>query len=157
MPHQEADCSDRRGEAGFTLIELMVVLVFIAIVALIALNAAMYAFDVSRASRTVADMRTIADAVTKYQSDYGALPGGGLQPVAAIAPALWVSADAGPTVDGWKNPIFYEPITTPQGATTFRLSSYGKDGVPDGLVTGQWLDFYSDTVIEGGVFVQTRW
>ena len=157
MHENEKDREARRREAGYTMIELLVVLVFIAIIALIALNAAMYAFDVSRTGRTVADMRTVADALTKYHSDTGAFPGGGVQPVATIAPVLWGSAEGGPTRDGWSRPIYYEPITTAQGAETFRLSSYGKDGVADGLVTGHWLDFYSDIVIEGGSFVQTRW
>ncbi len=157
MPDRRRDRRDRRGEAGYTMVELLVVLVFISIISTIALNAAMYAFDVSRTGRTVADMRTVADALTRYQSDHGAYPAGGAQPVASIAPVLWSSADAGPVLDGWRNPIYYEPITTAQGTPTFRLFSYGKDGVTDGVVTGQWLDFYSDIVIEGGSFVQARW
>jgi type II secretory pathway pseudopilin PulG len=139
------------------MVELLIVLVFISIIAAIAINMALYAFDVSRVSRTVADMRTVADAVTKYQSDSGALPGGGLQPVSAIAAILRPSADSVPTLDGWKHPIYYEPITTPQGSASFRLYSYGKDGTDDGTITGVWLNSYSDIVNEGGSFVQAKW
>jgi type II secretory pathway pseudopilin PulG len=139
------------------MVELLIVLVFIAIIAAIAINSASYAFDVSRVGRTVADMRTVADAVTKYQTDSGSLPPGGLQTVGAIAATVRTSAGAIPTVDGWKHPIYYEPITTAQGSASFRLYSYGKDGAADGVVTGTWLDVYSDIVIEGGSFIQTRW
>ena len=157
MQINERTARDRRDEAGYTMVELLVVLIFISIISSIALNAAMYAFDLSRTGRTVSDMRTVADALTRYQSDHGAYPAGGAQPVASIAPTLWASADVGPVLDGWRNPIYYEPFTTAQGTPTFRLFSYGKDGVSDGVVTGQWLDFYSDIVVEGGSFVQTRW
>jgi general secretion pathway protein G len=157
MTVRENHRNNRRGEAGYSMVELMIVLVFISIIAGIALNAAMYAFDVSRLGRTVAEIRCVADAITKYQTDNSSLPGGGLQPVSAIAATVRMSAGVIPTVDGWNHPIYYEPLTTAQGAATFRLYSYGKDGAADGVVTGTWLDFYTDIVIEGGSFVQTRW
>lgn len=146
-----------RTEAGYSMIELMIVLVFISIIAGIAINGGYYAFDVSRTGRTVAQMRGLADAITKYQSDNSTIPGGGLQPVSAIAPTIQASAGSIPTLDGWNNPIYYEPFTTAQGSLTFRLFSYGKDGASDGVVTGTWVDFYSDIVLEGSSFVQTKW
>ena len=147
----------RSGEAGYSMVELMIVLVFISIIAGIALNSGFYAFDISRTSRTVAQLRGVADAITKYQTDNSLLPGGGLQPVSSIAAAIRGSAGTVPTIDGWNNPMYYEPYTTAQGALTFRLYSYGKDGASDGVVTGTWVDFYSDVVIEGSSFIQTRW
>jgi general secretion pathway protein G len=144
-------------DRGYSMIELMIVLVLISLIATIVLNGATYAFDVSRVGRTVADMRTVADAITKYQTDNSAVPPGGLQPVSAIAPVIRQSGGNVPTQDGWSNPIYYEPYTTAQGMPTFRLYSYGKGGAADGIVTGTWLDFYSDIVVEGSTFVQTKW
>ena len=37
-------------------------------------------------------------------------------------------------------------------ANTYRLYCYGKGGASDGVITGNWVDFYSDTVLEGGFF-----
>ena len=117
-----------------------------------------FAFDVSRTGRTVAQMRGVANAITKYQADNSVIPGGGLQPVSAIVATIQGgSSGAIPTVDGWDNPIYYEPFVTAEGTLTFRLYSYGKDGAADGIITGTWVDFYSDIVLEGSSFVQTRW
>ena len=146
----------RLEQAGYSMVELLVVLAFIAIIASIALNGASYAFDQSRVGRTVAEMRGIADALTKYQTDMSALPAGGLQPVSAIAAIVRPASVVIPTVDGWNNPIYYEPYTT-GGSLTFRLYSYGRDGTSDGVVTGTWVDFTSDIVVEGSSFIQTRW
>jgi general secretion pathway protein G len=147
----------RRGEAGFSMVEMMIVLVFISIIAGIGLGTGYYAFDVSRLGRTIANMRGVADAITKYQTDTSSLPGGGIQPVSAIASTIRTSGGAIAQKDGWDNDLYYEPYTTAQGVATFRLYSYGKDGAADGVVTGSWVDFYTDIVVEGGSFIQTKW
>jgi general secretion pathway protein G len=147
----------RRGEAGFSMVELMIVLVFISIIAGIALSSGMYAFDAARLGRTVANMRGVADALVKYQADTSGLPGGGLQPVSSIASMIRPSGGSVATTDGWDNPIYYTPFTTAGGVSTFRVFSYGKDGANDGVVTGVWADFTTDIVVEGGSFIQTKW
>ena len=147
----------KQGEAGFSMVELMIVLVFISIIAGIALSSGFYAFDVSRLGRTVANMRGVSDAVMKYQTDTSSLPAGALQPVSAIAGTILGSGGRVAQKDGWDNDIYYEPYTTAGGVLTFRLYSYGKDGAADGVVTGSWVDFYTDIVIEGGSFIQSRW
>jgi hypothetical protein len=77
--------------------------------------------------------------------------------VSAIAPTLRASAGNIAVVDGWGYNMYYEPFTTAGGYKTFRVYSYGKDGASDGVVTGTWVNFFTDIVIEGGSFVQTRW
>jgi type II secretory pathway pseudopilin PulG len=139
------------------MIELLVVMAFIGVIAGIALSSGFYAFDVSRLGRTVANMRGVADALTKYQSDNSVLPPGGLQPLSAIAAAIRPSGGVVAQTDGWDNPIYYEPYTTAQGVATFRVWSYGKDGSADGVITGTWVDFSTDIVVEGGSFIQTKW
>jgi prepilin-type N-terminal cleavage/methylation domain-containing protein len=147
----------RPRHAGFSMIELLVVMAFIGVIAGIGLSSGFYAFDVSRLGRTVANMRGVADALTKYQADASMLPPGGLQPVSAIASAIRPSGGVVAQKDGWDNPIYYEPYTTAQGVSTFRVWSYGKDGSADGVITGTWVDFTTDIVVEGGSFIQTRW
>ncbi len=142
--------------AGFTIVELLIVLAIIGIISAIGLSAGQYAFDASRLGSTVANMRGVADAILKYQSDNSALPSGGLQPVSAIAAALRPVGGSVGLKDGWGWDIYYEPITG-GGDPTFRVYSYGKDGTPDGSVTGTWVDFYTDIVFEGSGFIQTRW
>jgi len=153
----KAHLQRRKSEAGFSMVELMVVLVFIGIVSSIAINGAFYAFDASRLGKTVGNLRSLSDALTKYQSDSSSLPGGGLQPVSAIAPLLRPSGGKIiPMTDGWDHDLYYEPYTSGSVAT-FRVFSYGKDGASDGIVTGTWVDFYTDVVVEGGSFIQTKW
>jgi len=148
---------EKSAEAGFTIVELLIVLMFISIIAAIAMSSAFRAFDSSRLGRTVANMRGTSDAILKHQTDTSSLPGGGLQPVSAIAAVVRPSGGAIATKDGWDHEIYYEPYTTADGLPTFRLYSYGKDGASDGVVTGTWVDFFTDIVIEGGSFIQTRW
>jgi len=151
------DQQSRAGERGFSIIEMMIVLVFIGIIAAISISGAFYAFDQSRLGKTVANLRGLADAITRYQSDVSSLPGGGLQPVRSIAPILRPVSGSVPLLDGWDHDLYYEPYTTAGGALTFRVFSYGKDGSNDGIVTGSWLDFTTDIVVEGGSFIQTKW
>jgi prepilin-type N-terminal cleavage/methylation domain-containing protein len=143
-------------EDGFTLIEVLIVLAFIAIVASLVIWSSLYAFDAARLNRSLADMRTISDALQQYEVDNSGLPGGGLQPVSNLSPYLGPINPNLPDKDGWGFDIYYQDITA-GGTTIFRLYSYGKIGVPDGIVTGVWTDFYTDTVNENGTFIQSKY
>lgn len=143
-------------DAGFTMIEILIVLVFIAVIAAIAITAGLYAFDAARLGRTVANMRVVSDAIQQYKLDNSVIPGGGLQPVSSIAPVLAIVSGDVPEEDGWGYEIYYENLVI-AGEPTYRLYGYGKDGTPDGVITGTWIDFFTDTVIESGAFVQTKW
>lgn len=146
-----------RREAGYSMVELLVILVFIAIVASIAAQTALFAFDVARLGRSTANMRQVASAVMQYQSAQSALPGSGtLQPVSAIRASLGNQAGNIDVKDGWSHDLFYQQLTV-NGSPTFRIYCFGKDGVPDGAITGVWVDFFSDVVFEGGSFIQTKW
>lgn len=144
------------GNAGFTMVELLVVMAVIAILASIAISGGTYAFDQSRLGRTVANARGVSEALMRYQTDKSMLPAGGLQPVSNIAPLMSDVSGNVPTVDGWDQDLYYEPVVV-SGYPTFRVYSYGKAGVPDGAITGTWVDFYTDIVIEGGTFIQSKW
>jgi general secretion pathway protein G len=147
----------RRSEAGFTLIELLITVAVIGILVGIGASAAFHAFDTARASRTTANVRQIASAILQYETNTSILPGSaGVQTVASIMPALGSSAGRLDPEDAWGNSLYYEPLNS-GGSQTFRVYCYGKDGVSDGTITGNWIDFTSDIVIEGGLFLQGKW
>jgi len=148
--------SSRETESGFTLIEVLIVLVVIAILAGIVVQTALYAFDVARLGNTVGALRGVTTVVMDYETASSTIPGGALQPVSAIAPILESVGAPVPIRDGWGNDLYYEPVTV-NGELSFRVYSYGKDGTPDGSVPGVWVDFLSDVVVEGGSFLQTKW
>ena len=143
-------------ETGFTVLELLIVLALIGVIAAVGISASFYAFDISRVGRTVGNMNGVASALVRYQSDTSSLPAGGLQPVSNIASLLSPVSGNIPTRDGWGNNLYYELITS-GGSTTFRVHSYGKDGTPDGAITGIWHDPFTDVVLEGENFIQTKW
>jgi len=143
-------------EAGFTLIEILIVLVVAALLAGIAINTAMFAFDFARLGRSVSNMRQITSSVMQYESATSTLPGGGLQPVSAIIATLGNQAGDIDPKDGWGHDLYYEQFVNGTDVG-FRVYCYGKDGAPDGGITGSWVDFYTDTVIENGTFIQTKW
>ncbi len=148
----------RSSEAGFSLVELLVVLVILSLVLGLAMQTALYAFDVSRAGHTFGNIRGLATLLLAYQSSEGTLPGdGSLQPVTAIEADLERLGAPVPKLDGWGNPLYYQRLSGANGVT-FRIYSYGKDHTPDGTtVTGVWVDFYSDIVNQGGSFIQGKW
>ncbi len=156
MHHSSESTPSQHGHQGFTLIEVLIVLAVISIVAAIAASASLYAFDASRLGRTVANIRGVATSLNRYQTDTSSLPGGGLQTVSSIAAVLAPVSGQLPTVDGWGHDLYYEPVTV-NGEATFRVFGYGKDGTPDGVITGTWVDFYTDVINQGGSFIQTKW
>src|SRR5688572_17217851 len=64
----------RRGEAGFSLIELLIVVSVIGIIAGIAMINLLGALERSKQRATMADMRTIAVGIEVYHIDKGFLP-----------------------------------------------------------------------------------
>ncbi len=151
-----AKSSNRDCEAGFTLIEILVVLVLIGTLAGIAIQTALYAFDVARLGSTVGSMRGLTTVIMSYQTAHSGVPQSALVPVSNIEPALRPMGVPVPTRDGWGNDLFYETLIV-NGQTSFRVYAYGKDGTPDGAIPGVWVDFFSDVVMEDGTFIQTKW
>jgi prepilin-type N-terminal cleavage/methylation domain-containing protein len=154
--HENPKLKSRHGSAGFTPIELLIVVAMIGILAAIGVQAALYAFDVARLGSTVGNIRGVATVVMAYETANSTLPAAGLQTVADVEPTLRPMGAPVPTTDGWGNDLYYETVMI-AGDPTFRVWSYGKDGIPDGAAPGVWVDFFSDVVLESGTFIQTRW
>ena len=80
-----------QNQKGFTLIELLIVVAIIGIIAAIAVPNLLNAVDKAKQKRSMADMRTIGEAVESYGTDNARYPVGiatwvAMKP-ASVAPA----------------------------------------------------------------------
>lgn len=123
----------RRRQSGFTLIELLVVVAIIAIVAAIAIMNYLSSIERARQKRTMADIRSIAQAWESNNSEKGSYGGAGLTfPTVltfddlngALAPTYIRSI---PKTDGWGRPLQF-------GAEgkIYAIRSSGRDGKYEG-------------------------
>lgn len=123
-------------ESGFTLLEVMIVLIIVAILAsLVAVNV-MGRPDEAKATATKTNISTIQGALKMYRLDNGAYPTTeqGLKaltekPTAPPAPASWAQGGylSAPAEDGWGKP--YEYVSD---GSSFTIRSLGKDAKPGG-------------------------
>ena len=124
------------GESGFTLLEVMIVLIIVAILAgLVAVNV-MGRPDEAKATATKTNIATISGALKMYRLDNGAYPTTeqGLKALvektttpplpASFAQGGYLSA---PAEDGWGKPYDYA-----SDGSSFTIRSLGKDAQPGG-------------------------
>lgn len=126
----------QNGEAGFTLLEVMIVLIIVAILAgLVAVNV-MGRPDEAKATATKTNLSTISGALKMYRLDNGSYPTTeqGLQALvekttAPPAPATFPQGGylSAPAADGWGKPYEYS-----SDGSSFTIRSLGKDGKPGG-------------------------
>ncbi len=136
---------------GFTLIELLIVVAIIGVIAAIAIPNLLNAIDRGKQKRTMADMRTIGQAIASYSVDNNFFPAAASMTTLAglLEPAYSRKASQ---KDGWGH--FYVFDGT---AVEYTLGSTGKDGGTalalegGGGATGS-ID--SDIIVANGVFVQ---
>lgn len=139
----------RRGERGFTLIEVLVVTVIIGILVAEVVVSLLNAFEKSKQRATMADMRTISKAVESYNVDTGHYPAGGLTMPALSAVLVPYQSSIVPLEDHWKHQYVYAS----DGESAYSIESFGKDGV-DGLNIDHStrLEFERDIIISDGSF-----
>ena len=135
-PHNRAN--RRRGDAGVTLIEMMVVLVIIGIVAALVVPNVIGRPDEARVAVAGADLRSVAASLEMYRLDNRGYPTTeqGLaaltqRPTAQPVPVNWVEGGYLPTppLDPWGNAYLYR---SPTEGAPYELISNGADGVPGG-------------------------
>lgn len=119
----------RRSEQGFTLAELLVVLVIIGLLTTLVVINVLPMQDRARVQKARADLATIEQALELYRLDTGRYPatGEGLQ-------ALGVGGTAGPLLkslpaDPWGKPYQYQ---APGQQRAYDLWSWGSDGQKGG-------------------------
>jgi len=122
-----------RGQDGFTLIEIMVVILIIGLLALMVVPRLRGVADRAKRTKAQADIQELKQALDRYYLDNGSYPttDQGLQ--ALVAPPsggrLPSNYEQGGYIeklpnDPWGNQYFYQ-----SDGTTYALKSFGPDGV----------------------------
>lgn len=127
-----------RCQGGFTLIEILVVVVILGILASIIVPRIMRRPEEARRTKAIVDIKAIETALNLYRLDNGVYPSTeqGLEalvtkPTTGIIPKNWKEdayLDKVPK-DPWQNPFIY---LHPGVHKEFDLVSYGADGVEGG-------------------------
>ena len=146
----------KRAQNGFTLIELMIVIVIIGILATLLIPRIMERPEEARRIKAKADIKTIESALKLYKIDTGNYPTTeqGIEalirkPDTSPVPNKWreggyLEGDAVPK-DPWGNPYYYTASSSSGTSGTsgrdYEIVSYGSDGQPGG--TGKNADISS--------------
>jgi general secretion pathway protein G len=147
----------RRRDSGFTLIELLVVVAIIAIVATIAIMNYLSSIERARQKRTMADIRSIAQAWESSNSEKGNFGAAGLTfPTAVTHDELTTSLSptymrAIPKSDGWGRPLQFGA-----DGKVYAIRSAGRDGIyeSDTYESGAGDNPDCDLVYSNGNFVR---
>ena len=135
--------SQRRGEEGFTLVELMVVLVIIGLLATVVLINVLPSQDKAMQTKARADIATLEQAMEMYRLDNFSYPA---DLNALVQPPAGGDATRYRTggyikklpSDPWNRPY---QVAVPGKAGPFDITSLGGDGAPGG--TGENADISS--------------
>ena len=147
----------RRRSAGFTIIELLVVVAIIAIVASIAIMNYVSSIDRARQKRTMADIRSIAHAWETAGSEKGHFGAAGFTfPAVFTYDSLYSALSptymrAIPRTDGWGRPLQFG-----MAGKVYAIRSAGRDGLyeADTYEQGAGINPDCDIVFSNGNFVR---
>ena len=137
-------------QAGFTIIELLIVVAVIGILVAMVIPNLIGAIQRSRQSRTVADIRMISEGIEAYQVDNSFYPVVNDGTVSMLSGNLEIYIRRFNDYDGWREPIFYG-----SDGSHYTVISYGWNMVPNlPYVDGPTTTFDADIVFVDGNFLQ---
>jgi general secretion pathway protein G len=142
-----------RKRAGFTLIELLIVVAIIGLIAAIAIPNLRSAMDRAKQNRTLADMKTIGNALETYAVDNNTYPksltDANASTVASYISPLYLRTV--PPGDGWNHPWHIDTNAT---GTNYTITSYGRDGASGTNSGGPTADLNCDIIFSNNSFWQ---
>ena len=137
----------RRARYGFTMVELMAMLIIIGLLATLVVTKVASKIDQARVTTTKANLKSLHAAVNQFRMDTGRYPTEELgllelieQPTDVMnwEPGGYLETTDIPK-DGWGNDFIYQLF--PEGGSPFAIISYGADGQEAG--EGYNADLYS--------------
>ena len=136
---------------GFSLIELLIVVAVIGLISAIAIPNLITAIQRARQTRSMADLKTIARAVSLYEQDSAGFPiETSLVNVENLRSSLQGYMGDFKATDGWRRPFMYI-----SDGRNYTLISYALDGVASlPYTTGPIHLLEDDIVLSNGIFVQ---
>src|SRR4030042_3480961 len=118
-----------RKEKGFTLVELMIVIIILAVLTAIAIPSYMVLRDRARRAAAQSELKNIATAMEMYNADEDTYPDPGFADIIADLEGGGYMNPV-PTADQWGNDYIYT-----YDGTDYTLESYGSDGADGGAGT----------------------
>jgi general secretion pathway protein G len=119
---------------GFTLVELMAVVIIIGILAAIVIPVFAHRVDIARINATKAQIKVIEGQLATYKMDTGTYPGALASLVSKPGDykGVWPKDGYLPKMpkDGWSNEFVYQ--CPGKGGGSFDIVSYGADGKEGG-------------------------
>jgi general secretion pathway protein G len=130
-----------QNNAGFTLIELMVVIIILGLLAAIVMPRVVGETDRARYEQAKVQMRILEDALKRYKLDNGVYPSTeqGLEslvrkPASGIIPRSWPEGGyldkTEIPIDPWGNPYIY--VSPGLHSPDYDVKSFGADGLEGG-------------------------
>lgn len=136
----------RRSEDGFTLVELMVVLVIIGLLATVVLVNVMPSQDKAMVTKAKADIASLEQAMEMYRLDNLAYPSGSDGLNALVSPPAGLAQSGRYRPGGYVKNLPEDPwgrpyqLAVPGRSGAFDIFSLGADGAPGG--EGENADLY---------------
>lgn len=126
-------------QAGFTLLEIMLVVAIIVLLLGAAAFKLLPMLDSAKITRAQADISSIGTALLTYSSNNRGRPPSTSQGLDALVtrpsgdpkPTAWVRLMESVPVDPWGTPYIYKYPTTHKTASGYDLYSAGPDRIPD--------------------------
>ena len=132
----------RRARAGFTLIELMVVIVILGMLVALVGPRLMGQTDKAKVQAAKTQIANFSMALKLYKLDFGSYPktGEGLKKLIENGHENFLDQDSVP-VDPWGNPYIY--VSPGSNRHDFEIVSYGQDGAPGGTDYDQDIESWN--------------